>query len=401
MLSRRALVSYLFLSGGGGYNARRGPILKRMDKRTRHLVIFLALIAFVAGACSVEELPGLAQDGPTPDSTVTLVQNSDPIEHSSLSSMIEEVIPSVVNVRVTSFEFDPLTGGSEARGEGSGVVIDKNGIILTNNHVISGAVKVNVVFNDGHDQMEGRVIGADSQHDIAVVKVNADDLTPITLGHSDEMKLGDTVVALGFPLGLGSGPTVTQGILSGLDREIRVPRPSGEIERLEGLLQTDAAINPGNSGGALVDDQGRLIGINTAAAQASSAENVGFAISIDAALPIVTDILNEPATERAWLGVQLYSVESASDADEIGLDPDARGAYIAGIVPDGPADEAGLEEGDLIIDIEGHEIASADDLTSVIEDLKPGDRIEVTVEQSEGGEKTYEVLLKQRPLSFS
>jgi S1-C subfamily serine protease len=373
--------------------------MKAMKSHKRTIVCAMALATF-ATACSVSDLPNITTGDPAPAPSVTLVQNSDPIQHSSLSSMIEEVVPSVVNVQVTSFAFDPLTGGSEAKGEGSGVVIDRNGIILTNNHVISGAVKVNVVFNDGHDQMEGRVIGSDPKRDIAVVKVNADDLSPITMGHSDEMKLGDTVVALGFPLGLGSGPTVTQGIVSGLDRTIRVPRENGDIEKLLGLLQTDAAINPGNSGGALVDSQGHLVGINTAAAQASSAENVGFAIAIDGALPIVKDILSAPATKKAWLGVQLYSIESSADAAGVGLAADARGAYIAGLVPDGPADQAGLKEGDLIVNIEGHSIGNGDDLSTVLAGFAPGDEIAVSIENSDGP-STLHVTLEERPLSFS
>jgi S1-C subfamily serine protease len=192
------------------------------------------------------------------------------------AAVAQRVLPGVVYVRVEGF------GGT---GAGSGVVIDREGTILTNNHVVAGASEVTVVFNDGrHDEpLRGEVVGTAPERDLAVVRVDAGDLTPVELGRSGDLRLGDPVLALGFPLGLG--PTVTQGIVSGLERTIE---PSGG-PRLEGLLQTDAAINPGNSGGALVDANGRLVGINTAGA--GFAENIGFAIAIDQARPVVEEIL--------------------------------------------------------------------------------------------------------------
>jgi len=208
--------------------------------------------------------------------------------------VVERVLPGVVNVRVEAL------GRS---GAGSGVVIDREGTILTNNHVVAGASEVTVVFNDGrHDEpLRGEVVGTAPERDLAVIRVDADDLTPVELGRSGDLSLGDPVLALGFPLGLG--PTVTQGIVSGLERTIE---PSGG-PRLEGLLQTDAAINPGNSGGALVDAAGRLIGINTAAA--GFAENIGFAIAIDQAQPVVEEILNQPP--RNALGSASRSTRSS------------------------------------------------------------------------------------------
>jgi S1-C subfamily serine protease len=296
----------------------------------------------------------------------------------------ERVLPGVVNVRVEGL------GGS---GAGSGVVIDREGTILTNNHVVAGASEVTVVFNDGrHDEpLRGEVVGTAPERDLAVIRVDADDLTPVELGRSGELRLGDPVLALGFPLGLG--PTVTQGIVSGLERAIE---PSGG-PRLEGLLQTDAAINPGNSGGALVDADGRLVGINTAGA--GFAENIGFAIAIDQARPVVEEILGQPPEERAWLGVTIDSIESDAEAVAAGLDPEARGALVAGVYPGSPAEAAGLGPGDLITALAGADVGSAADLTRAVTELEPGE--EVTAEVSDvQGERTVELRPAERPATL-
>ena len=204
------------------------------------------------------------------------------------------MLPSVVYVRTT------VVGGGN--GEGSGVVVDRAGIIVTNNHVVEGANEIEITFNDGRHRrpLVGTVIGTAAERDLAVVRVAARDLVPIRIARSSSLRLGDDVIAVGYPLGLG-GPTVTSGIVSGLNRTVE----PGDGPRLEGLLQTDAAINPGNSGGALVDRAGRLVGINTAAGRGDAAENIGFAIEIDAALPIIEEIRSEPEATRAWLGISI------------------------------------------------------------------------------------------------
>lgn len=347
-------------------------------KRTR--LALLCALCVLLSACSAFE--GRAKIGDENDDAVARAVDVDleqiDVEspHSSVADMIEDVLPTVVNVRVTAFEFDPLGEPEEQRGQGSGVVIDEAGIILTNNHVVAGSTEVNVVFNDDHGTLEGTVIGTAPEKDLAVIQVEADDLDAIDIGRSSSLRLGDEVVAIGFPLGLGVN--VTKGIISAIDRNVRV---SGliEQEQLEGLLQTDAAINPGNSGGALVDLAGNLVGINTAAASAGSAENIGFAIAMDGALPIVEEILSEPADERAWLGVQIASVSNEGEASQLGLDPGVRGALITGIYPDSPAEDGGLQQGDVITAIDDAEIDSAEDLTGTLTDLDPGSTVTVTV----------------------
>ncbi|HEV2754749.1 MAG TPA: trypsin-like peptidase domain-containing protein [Actinomycetota bacterium] len=206
-----------------------------------------------------------------------------------LTDIISAATESVVSVDTVSYA-GPF--GGEAAGSGSGVVVRSDGIVVTNAHVVAGATAISVTTSDGM-RREASVVGSDPEHDIALLKVGAEDLTPITIGSSDALQLGDDVVALGHPLGLGT--TATRGIVSGLDRTIRVGDGAFGSSELRGLLQTDAAINPGNSGGALVDSEGRLVGINTAAASASSAENVGFAVAIDEALPVVERLLEGAA----------------------------------------------------------------------------------------------------------
>ena len=231
----------------------------------------------------------------------------------STADVVARVLPGVVNVKTVGFDGE--------KGEGSGVVIDRAGIIVTNNHVVQGARRLTVSFNDGRHSkpVVARVIGTAAERDLAIIRVALTDLVPVPLGRSAHLRLGDAVLAIGFPLGLTGGPTVTQGIVSGLDRTVHADGgPS-----LEGLLQTDAAINPGNSGGALVDAAGKLIGINTVGA--TSAQNIGFAIAIDGARSVIDEIRTKPAGKRPWIGVTFDSIGSESAAVQIGLPPGTRG----------------------------------------------------------------------------
>lgn len=257
-------------------------------------IVVAATLGF-AGARLTDAVP---QPSATPEPLAAeAVQTSS--SSGSLADIISAAMDSIVSVR-TVREMDPFGGpfggpvGGEVEGEGSGVVVRSDGVIVTNAHVIEGATDIEVTTADGRT-LDATVVGSDPEHDLAVLKIDADDLTAIAIGSSDQLELGDAVVALGYPLGLG--PTATQGIVSGLDRTIQVSDGPFDASELSGLLQTDAAINPGNSGGALIDSNGRLIGINTAAASASSAENIGFAVAIDEALPIIEDLLPDRGGE--------------------------------------------------------------------------------------------------------
>ena len=211
-----------------------------------------------------------------------------------------------------------------------------------------------------------------------MIRVAATDLIPLPRRALSSLRLGDPVVALGFPLGLG-GPTVTSGIVSGLDRTI-----DGSNGELTGLLQTDAAINPGNSGGPLVDRLGRLVGINTAGVRLPEAENVGFAIAIDGALPVIARIRNQTPATQTWLGIAFNSVDTDAAAVQLGLDASIRGAAITTVYPGGPADDADLAVGDVIIAADDVPIDSAADLTRLIGTRKVGDELDLELIDSRG-----------------
>jgi S1-C subfamily serine protease len=352
----------------------------------KKLVISLMLAAILVGACSFDGLGSSGDDEPEPVEGVELSESERPPPRSPIAEVVEQVLPSVVNVKVEGF------GG---QGEGSGVVIDEKGIILTNSHVVAGSTDVQIIFHDGKEE-DGKVLGADPDRDLAVVQVDDTGLDAIEIGNSSDLRLGDEVVAVGFPLGLG-GPTVTKGIVSGEDRTIEADSGFAGIECLVGLLQTDAAINPGNSGGALVDRAGRLVGINTAAA--GQAENIGFAIAIDQALPVIDEILEEPSSKRAWLGVFSRTMEPGV-AFDLGVDPDQEGAVVVDVVPDSPAADAGLEQGDVIVEVGGAEVSSNSDLTAALTELDPGQEVDVSVVRPGGEEESIEVELGERPGSF-
>ena len=371
-----------------------------MTKTSRLLIAFVGL-SLVATGCDFQIRSTDSSDAagldPLPD--VDFAQSDETPPSSETADVIEKVLPSVVNVRVTSLRQGVL-GVEEGRGQGSGVVIDKRGVIVTNNHVVQQATDVTVVLNDGR-RLDGRVVDTDPAKDLAVIRVDADDLVPIEFGRSEALRLGDEVIAVGFPLGLVGGPTVTQGIVSALDRGIEVGNESaGEVTELEGLIQTDAAINPGNSGGALVDLNGRLIGINTAAAGAAAAENVGFAINIDDAIPVIEEILTTPPDRRPWMGVLLADVEPATLEElDVELAEDVEGALITHVISDSPAEEADLEIGEVITQVDGERVTGANQLIDTLAEYEPGTTAEFEVVNAEGT-RTVDVDLAVRPGGF-
>ena len=344
----------------------------------------MRLLAAVAAAALLAGCSGGDDEESTPASTATqtvTVQQTetapaetapDPDRAGSLAEAVQRVLPSVVNVQTSSF------GGGE--GEASGVILRSDGLILTNNHVVEGTTGVSVSFNDGVHKtpLDGTVIGTAPERDLAVIRVDADDLVPVELARSSGLRLGDLVIAIGFPAGLG-GPTVTSGIVSGLDRTIE-----GRNGDLTGLLQTDAAINPGNSGGPLVDRSGRLVGINTAGIRSADTENIGFAIAIDEALPVIDRISEGPATTEAWLGISFSSVDSESAAVQLGLDSSTRGAAVTAVYPGGPGAKADLAVGDVIIAADDVPIRNANALAKAIAARKIGDEIDLEVIDSRG-----------------
>jgi S1-C subfamily serine protease len=294
----------------------------------------------------------------------------------------------------------------EGTATGSGFVVDRDGTILTNAHVVSGAENVTVSFTEDGDAVDAEVKGVDASTDLAVLKVDPDDvenLTRIPLGDSSKVAVGDPVVAIGNPYGLQR--TVTTGIVSALQREITAPNGF----RINDVIQTDASINPGNSGGPLLDANGRVIGINSQIATGGTSQGsvgIGFAVPINTAKKLLPELRKGGDVEHAYLGVTMADVDE-DVARELDLPVD-QGALIQEVAPDGPAADAGLRGasgavgsavaagGDLIVEVDGEEVENADDVAAAIEDDKPGDTIEV--EYYRGDDlKTARVELGERP----
>lgn len=269
----------------------------------------------------------------------------------------------------------PMPERGPRQGVGSGFIVSEDGMIVTNNHVIAGAETVTVKFADG-SKHEAKVIGSDPLTDIAVLDIEGDDLPTVEFGSSDDMRVGDEVIAMGNPFGLGG--TVTTGIVSAKGRNIN----AGPFDD---FIQTDAAINRGNSGGPLFNAEGEVIGVNTAIISPSGGSaGIGFAVPSDMVRDIVADLSDDGKIDRGWLGVQLKPM-SEEVAQVLGFEQ-GTGAVIERVLPDTPAAEAGLEEGDIVLSFGGTKIESLRDLTSEVAGKAPGEEFDIEVLRK--GEKT-------------
>lgn len=279
------------------------------------------------------------------------------------------------------------------RGQGSGFIVDRNGIILTNAHVVDKADRVTVTLKDGR-VFDGKVQGVDEVTDLAVVKVDGKDLPAATLGNSDSIQVGDWAIAVGNPLGLDN--TVTLGIVSTLKRssaQVGIPN-----KRLE-FIQTDAAINPGNSGGPLLNAQGEVIGINTAIR--ADAMGIGFAIPISKAKEIETRLVRGEKIAHPYLGVQMTTLtpelarQNNTDPNSPFMVPEVSGVVVVRVLQGTPAEKAGLRRGDVITQVEGQAIASAEQLQQLVEDTQVGQALKVQVQR---GDQAKQVSIKTAPL---
>ncbi|HZQ78351.1 MAG TPA: trypsin-like peptidase domain-containing protein [Acidimicrobiia bacterium] len=307
--------------------------------------------------------------------SLTFSSNTSKITRTGdVQTILAKVEPAVVSIRTRTLSLGDFLKPVPGEGAGTGFVIGSDGVIVTNNHVVSGAQSIEVVFADDR-KMPARVLGKDPSTDLAVVKVDASGLPTAALGDSDQLKVGDDVVAIGNALALEGGPTVTRGIVSALNRTITAENG----ERLEHVLQTDAAINPGNSGGPLVNAAGEVVGINTAVA--GDAQNIGFSIAISPARPIIDELRQGTVKTKPFLGVKMFSVTPAI-ATELGLKVD-KGALVAEVTPGSGAELAGLRNGDVITAIDGKEIKGAEDVTTAVGAHKPGDQIKITYQRGD------------------
>ena len=300
------------------------------------------------------------QQAPLPQST---------LDYGPVVAISEQLGPTIVGIsnmgRSQSF-FGPSQ--LVERGSGSGVIITQDGYIVTNNHVIAGAERLVVHVADGRE-FEGQLIGADPDTDLAVVKVNAVNLPVAALGDSNQLKVGELVVAIGNPLGYELARSVTVGVVSAKERSITIQ------DRKFKLIQTDAAINPGNSGGALVNSQGYVIGINTVKLVVEGVEGIGFAIPISDAKPIIDELISRGYISRPSLGIWGAAIdEPTAKANNL-----PQGIYIREIIMGGAAQKAGMQEEDIITSINGAKVNSFDDLSNVLKQYKPGDKVALMI----------------------
>ncbi|MBI3859034.1 MAG: trypsin-like peptidase domain-containing protein [Thaumarchaeota archaeon] len=272
-----------------------------------------------------------------------------------VTESVEKVSESLVSISSTRLE-RRFFGLVPSEGQGSGVILSKEGLIITNNHVIDSASQVHVSLKDGRNYV-GEVVGTDEATDVAVIKVEATDLPAAELGDSESLKVGQFALAIGNALGLPGGPTVSMGVLSAMGR----PLPGSDFI-FEGLLQTDAAVNPGNSGGPLADIEGKVIGINSA--MIPYAQGMGFAIPINTVKRIASEILEHGRVARPWIGISGIDL-SPPVARRYGISTDS-GFLIAEVVPGGPSDRAGLRSGDVVVGAESHRVERTKDLLLVL-----------------------------------
>ena len=269
---------------------------------------------------------------------------------------------------------------------GSGVVVSENGYILTNNHVVEGADEIQVALRDGRNA-EATIVGTDPESDLAVLKVNLEKLPVVTIGQSDDVRVGDVVLAIGNPFGVGQ--TVTMGIVSAMGRN------TVGINTYENFIQTDAAINPGNSGGALINPFGHLVGVNTAIFSKSGGyQGIGFAIPGKFAIEVMQQLIQHGRVIRGWLGIEVQDI-TPELAESFRL-KSTQGVIVAGILRNGPAAQAGLRPGDIIKKINDKEIESTRDVMNTIANIKPDDDINIDI-MRQGKAMTLKGTVGQRP----
>jgi len=306
------------------------------------------------------EAPAPAVGAPPPGSLRQAAQRASAAVVSINTSKAPERHPNADDPWFRFFFGDQ--GGMPQAGLGSGVIISADGYILTNNHVVEGADEIEVVLNDSR-RTRAKVIGTDPDTDLAILKISLDRLPIITLGNSDALQVGDQVLAIGNPFGVGQ--TVTSGIVSALGRN------QLGINTFENFIQTDAAINPGNSGGALVDVNGHLMGINTAIySRSGGSMGIGFAIPVSTAKLVLEGIVKEGVVRRGWIGVEPADL-SPELMETFGVSA-KRGVLITGVLQNGPAAQAGIRPGDVIVEVAGKQIANVSELLSGVAALKPG-----------------------------
>ncbi len=364
-------------------------------KKTIAALVTVSIIAFILGGVFVSKNGGWNFDtafwSDSNDSNKELVSDESPAytvassksgQLLDVADIVEQAGPAVVNLEITTRVDNPLLNDSFYRqffggnlrntpqvqeAIGSGFIISSDGYIVTNQHVIDGAESITVTVPDQEEKFEAYVVGEDYDLDLAIIKISGNNYPTLTLGDSEQMRVGEAVMAIGQPYGLDH--TVTTGVISAKERPITI-----EDRNYTNLIQTDAAINPGNSGGPLLNLQGQVIGINTAIS--TEAQGIGFAIPINTVTEVLDDLLAGSKIERAFMGVSMTDV-TEEVIESQGLPANTTGALIVEIVNDSAAEKAGLLPMDVIVSIDNNKISSASDLQTVVQSKKVGDKINV------------------------
>ena len=361
------------------------------------LICAAAQAASAPGATPAAKMPELKRDfSPVGDGKTAVI--------SSYADIVEAAEKEVVSINSTrtvheKVQANPLLRQffgdvpdqdreSKEMGLGSGVIVSSDGYILTNNHVVADADELTVVLSDSR-KFPARVVGADPKTDIAVVKIDATGLQPVTFADSDKLRVGDVVFAVGNPLGVGE--TVTMGIVSAKSRNVGILE---DVNGYEDFIQTDAAINMGNSGGALIDAKGRFVGINSAIVSPSRGNiGIGFAVPVNMAANVMRSLIETGTVSRGFLGVGGDPI-TPDIAEQVHLPKDATGVIVTDTVPDGPADKAGLKRGDVIMQVNGKAITNHDELRLTISQMAPGSKVALSVSR-DGKPMSIEVTLSQ------
>lgn len=376
------------------------------------MVAGFLVVALVAGAAAGGVTAALIDDGdpatgatPTTEQDITTVvldlPEDLPEDTTEVAAVATRVLPSVVRVVVSEENPDP-----EAEqpfigiGTGSGVGFTAEGHVLTNSHVVEDADLIEIELVDGRIY-QAELVGRDPLTDVAVIKVEPGLVQPIPLGDRDGVQIGDMAIAIGNPLGLAGGPSVSVGIVSAFERQLDIDRPNGEQRNLQGLIQTDAAISGGSSGGALVDATGSLIGITTAKSVGDTTEGVGFAVPVDLVENIAVDLIAEGAIDHPFLGILgTTRYEEQPDGGEAPVGAEVvtifDGTQDGAPVEESSLGEAGALEGDVIVAFDGIEVTNMNQLASILRRYRAGETVPITVVRA-GKERILDVVLGERP----
>lgn len=369
--------------------------------KMRYLLAVVVFAVLAAVACSSDPTataePATSERPASQSSAESGSEAVAMLQLPNIADTVERVRPAVVSIVARTVSRDRFGRQSTGFGSGTGVIFDESGLVLTNNHVIEGGVEITVTQDDG-TQVEAEIIGADLLSDLAVLRLPGDGYPSLPLRENGSLRAGDWVIAIGNALALPGGPTVTVGVVSALGRSIE----STPGVTLYDLIQTDTSINPGNSGGPLIDLGGNLVGINTAVLRGSSGvsvEGIGFAIDVETAQQVALQLVELGHVRWAWMGVFLADL-SPEVAAQVGL-PIREGVIIQNTLVDGPSDRAGIHPGDIVVNIDGHDIATVSDLTRLLkQEFKAGQEVEVEVFRVVDGQSSTKVLaleLGERP----